>query len=145
MRVEHAVTLPRPADEVFPWLFDEDKVPQWTSGLEAYERLGDGPLAVGSRIRQSLLVSGQRLSFELEVVRLEPPRAAESRFEAQGFQARNLYSLAGTDGQTRLTQAIEAKVGSFSARLLAPIIEPRLQEKLERDLAALQALPPPGG
>ena len=140
MHVEHTVTLPRPAEEVFPWLFDEDKVPQWTSGLEAYERLDPGPLAVGSRIRQSLVVSGQRLSFELEVVRLEPPHAAESRFTMQGFDARNVYSLAGADGQTTVRQAIDAKGRGFSARLLAPVIQPRLQDKLERDLAALRDL-----
>jgi len=140
MRVEHAVTVPRPADEVFPWLFDEDKVPRWTSGLEAYERLDPGPLAVGSRIRQALLVSGQRLAFELEVVRLEPPHGAESRFSTQGFEARTVFTLAPADGQTRVQQTIEAEVGGFKARMLAPIIAPRLQEKLERDLAALRAL-----
>jgi carbon monoxide dehydrogenase subunit G len=140
MRIEHAVTLPRPADAVFPWLFDEDKVPRWTSGLEIYERLDPGPLAVGSRFRQSLVVSGQRLTFELHVVRLEPPLGAESTFETQGFKARQSWALAAADGETRLTQAIDAKVGSFTARMLAPIIGPRLQEKMERDLATLREL-----
>jgi len=140
MRIEHAVTLPRPAGEVFPWLFDEDKVPRWTSGLDTYEKLDAGPLAVGSRIKQSLVVSGQRLSFELEVVSLDPPRAAESRFETQGFKARQLYALTSSDGQTTLTQTIQADVSSFTARMLAPMIEPRLQEKVERDLAALRGL-----
>jgi len=140
MRIEHAVTLPRPAADVFPWLFDEDKVPQWTSGLETYEKVDPGPLAVGSRIKQSLVVSGQRLSFELEVVSLDAPRAAEGRFETQGFKARQRFSLAGSDGQTTLTQVLEADVNSFTARMLAPMIQPRLQEKVERDLAALRGL-----
>lgn len=139
MRIEHAVTLPRPADDVFPWLFDEDKVPRWTSGLETYEKLDPGPLAVGSRIRQSLLVSGQRLSFDLRVVRLDPPRTAESTFETRGFKATQIWTLASSDGGTRVTQVIQAKA-SLSARLLQPIIEPRLQAKVERDLAALREL-----
>jgi carbon monoxide dehydrogenase subunit G len=139
MRIEHAVTVPRPADAVFPWLFDEDKVPRWTSGLETYEKLDPGPLAVGSRIRQALLVSGRRLEFELHVVRLEPPRTAESTFEMQGFKATQTWTLASADGGTRVTQVIDAKP-SFSARLLQPIIEPRLQAKVERDLGALREL-----
>jgi carbon monoxide dehydrogenase subunit G len=140
MRIEHAVSLPVATDAVFPWLFDEDKVPRWTSGLETYERLDSGPLAVGSRFKQALVVSGQRLTFELHVVRLEPPHGAESTFETQGFKARQSWVLAASGGETRLTQAIDAKVGSFSARMLAPMIQPRLQEKMERDLAALRAL-----
>ena len=44
------------------------------TGLERYEPLEPGPLTVGSRIRQELVVSGQHLNFELEVARLEPPR-----------------------------------------------------------------------
>ncbi len=140
MRIEHAVTLPRPAADVFPWLFDEDKVPRWTSGLETYEKLDPGPLAVGSRIKQSLVVSGQRLSFESEVIALDAPRSAESRFETQGFKARQVFTLAGGDGETTLTQTLEADVASFTARMLAPMIEPRLQDKVERDLAALRGL-----
>jgi len=138
VHVEHTVSIPRPAAEVFPWLFDEDKVPRWTSDLESYERLDQGPLSVGSRIRQALVVGGQRLSFELELVRLEPPHAAEGRFSLQGFEATNLYSLAEADGATRVTQAIDARAKSFKARVLAPALEPRLQRKLEADLARLR-------
>ena len=41
------ISVPKPPAEVFPWLLDEDKVPQWTTRLEVYEVLGDGPLGVG--------------------------------------------------------------------------------------------------
>ena len=40
----HTVSVPKPPAEVFPWLLDEDKVPQWTGRLEEYEVLGDGTL-----------------------------------------------------------------------------------------------------
>ena len=34
----HTVEIPRPPAEVFPWLLEEDKVPQWTGNLETYEQ-----------------------------------------------------------------------------------------------------------
>ena len=70
---ERSVEIPRPPAEVFPWLFEEDKVPQWTTGLEHYERLDSGPLGQGARFRQQLEVSGQRFTVELEVFEYDPP------------------------------------------------------------------------
>ena len=32
----HSVELSQPPAEVFPWLLEEDKVPQWTSDLQSY-------------------------------------------------------------------------------------------------------------
>jgi carbon monoxide dehydrogenase subunit G len=125
---------------VFPWLLDADKVPRWMTGLEAYEPLEPGPLRVGSRIRQELSVSGHQLRFELEVTRLEPPRAAVLRFAGSGFKAANEYAIVpAADGST-VTWVISGDTTSFKARLIAPMVQAKLQEKLERDLARLRAL-----
>ena len=59
----HTVEVPKPPAEVFPWLLEEDKVPQWTGRLREYEVLGDGTLGAGTRIRQVLTVSGQPLDL----------------------------------------------------------------------------------
>ena len=32
LRCESTVTIAKPPQEVFPWLVDADKVPQWMSG-----------------------------------------------------------------------------------------------------------------
>ena len=140
MRCESAVAVPKPPDEVFPWLLDADKVPRWMTGLQAYEPLDPGPLAVGSRIRQELSVSGQLLKFELHVAELEPPRRALLRFEGSGFKAANEYSVASADGGARVTWVISGDTTSFKAKLIAPMVQAKLQEKLETDLARLRAL-----
>jgi uncharacterized protein YndB with AHSA1/START domain len=139
-RFEHAVDIARPPAEVFPWLFDDDKVPRWTSSLASYEQVGNGPVTVGSRFRQTLDVKGRRITVDLEVTRVEAPHAAESRFSEHGFDVTTAYALADSPAGTRLTQTVDAGFGSFSARMLAPIVEPYLREKLERDLAALRDL-----
>ena len=138
-RFEESVTIARPASEIFPWLFDADKVPRWTTALESYERIGDGPLAAGARFRQTLAISGRRITVELEITRFEPPAGAESRFSEHGFDVVTTYALREQAGETRLTQTLDAGFGSFSARLLAPIVEPYLKAKITKDLAALRA------
>ena len=67
------VEIPRPPEEVFPWLLEEDKVPRWTGHLESYERLGGGELGNGSRVRQVLEVSGRTIDVELEITAYDPP------------------------------------------------------------------------
>ena len=140
MRSEIEVSLPRPPAGVFPWLFDDDKVPRWTSALEAYEGPGSGGLAVGSVVRQRLEVAGQRLALDMEVVRLDVPGLAELRFEAAGIAMLNRYVLAPGGEGTLLRQELEAEPQGFKARMLAPILQPRLEEKLRGDLARLREL-----
>ncbi len=136
----HTVTVPRPPEQVFPWLLEEDKVPQWTSRLEAYDIIGDGPIGHGTRIRQVLTVKGQQLDVELEVAAYDPPRAAESRFSLQGIDVATVYSLTPVAGGTELTQSLDGNATSFKARMLLPMVQPHLEGKVAEDLERLREL-----
>ena len=136
----HTISVPKAPGELFPWLLEEDKVPQWTTRLEAYEVIGDGPLAHGARIRQVLTVSGQQLDLVLEITRYDPPGFAESRFSTNGLDVVTTYALRESDRGTELTQSLEGKASGFKARLLLPVVQPKLEEKLTEDLGRLRAL-----
>ena len=135
-----STTIAKPPEEVFPYLFDDDKVPQWTTGLERYERLDGGALGKGSKFREVLEVSGQRIDGELEITAYDPPRGAESRTEVRGVDLIFRYDLQPDGSGTRLTQSVEAKGGGLKGRVLIPVIQPHLERKLEADLNALKAL-----
>jgi uncharacterized protein YndB with AHSA1/START domain len=139
-RTERSLTIAKPPEEVFPYLFEDDKVPQWTTGLQRYERLDSGPLRTGSRFHETLDVSGQRIDGELEITRYDPPRGAESRTEVRGVDLVFSYDLQPDGAGTRLTQSVEAKGGGLKGRVLIPVIQPHLERKLEADLAALASL-----
>jgi carbon monoxide dehydrogenase subunit G len=140
MRCESTVTVEKPAAEVFPWLLDADKVPRWMTGLEVYEPLDPPPLEIGSRIRQELSVSGQQLRFELRVAELDAPGRAVLRFEGSGFNAANEYTVESVGGGSRVTWVIDGETTSFKAKLIAPMVQAKLQEKLDTDLARLRTL-----
>ena len=135
----HTVTIPKPPAEVFPWLLGEDKVPQWTTRLQAYEVRG-GAIARGTRIRQVLTVGGQPLDIEIEVTRYDPPGSAESRFSTNGMDVETTYTLRENGGGTELTQTLEGKASSFKARLLVPVVQPKLEAKIKEDLERLREL-----
>jgi uncharacterized protein YndB with AHSA1/START domain len=136
----HTVSIPKPPAEVFPWLLEVDKVPQWTTRLQSYDVLGDGTLGAGTRIRQVLTVGGQPLDVEIEVVRYEPPGYAESRFSTNGMDVDTTYALREAGGGTELTQTLEGSANGFKARLLMPVVQPKLEAKLTEDLERLREL-----
>jgi hypothetical protein len=136
----HTISVPKPPGEVFPWLLEEDKVPQWTTRLQAYEVLGGGAIGHGTRIRQVLTVSGQALNIELEIIRYDPPGFAESRFSTNGLEVETTYALRAAGAGTELTQTLEGKANGFKARLLVPVVQPKLEAKLTEDLERLREL-----
>jgi uncharacterized protein YndB with AHSA1/START domain len=133
----HSVEIPQPPADVFPWLLEEDKVPKWTGNLQRYEQL-DGVLGTGSRVRQVLEVSGRTIDVELEVTAYEPPSGAQTRFSTNGIEVVSSYALEAAGAGTRLTQTVEAKPSGLTARLLVPVLQPRLAEKLTQDLERLR-------
>ena len=136
----HAVVVREPPDAVFPWLLEADRVPRWTSDLDVYEVLAGGSVREGARIREQLEISGHRFAIELHVTRYDPPRSAESRFSTNGIDVVSVYTLEPEGDGTRLTQSVEAKPRSFGARMLLPVVWPRLQRKLPADLERLREL-----
>lgn len=134
----YTVSVPRTPDEVFPWLFEEDKVPQWTGSLDDYAVIGT--LGEGGRIRQTLEVSGHKVDVEMEITRYAPPHEAESRFSMSGLAVVTTYALSANGGGTELTQTLEGNASGFKARMLVPVVQPRLEAKLTEDLERLRAL-----
>ena len=135
----YSVEIPLPPAEVFPWLLEEDKVPQWTGNLESYSQI-DGTLGAGAHVRQVLEISGRRIDVELEITSYEPPNGAETVFSTNGIEVVNAYALEATGSGTRLTQSVDAKPSGLTARMLVPIIQPRLEQKLTEDLERLREL-----
>ncbi|HEY7075012.1 MAG TPA: SRPBCC family protein [Solirubrobacteraceae bacterium] len=139
-RFSHSIEVGQPPESVFPWLLEEDMVPRWMGHVREYAHLAPGPVTRGSRLRQTIELHGSRVSFEIEVLRYDFPRAAEARFETNGVEVLNLYALDPAGGGTRLTQSMDAKPTKLSARMLIPVVQPRLERKLTDDLERLRAL-----
>jgi carbon monoxide dehydrogenase subunit G len=132
----HSIDVPKPPAEVFPWLLEQDKVPRWTSDLASYEQ--SGPLGQGAKVRQVLSMGGNHITLELEVTGYDPPRSAESRFSTNGVEVVNTYTVEPAGEGSRVTQELDAKAASFTARILIPVVQGRLQKKLTDDLEKLR-------
>ena len=50
------------------------------------------------------------------------------------------YALRANGDGTELTQTLDGKANGFKARLLLPVVQPKLEEKIAEDLARLREL-----
>jgi carbon monoxide dehydrogenase subunit G len=132
----HSIDVPKSPAEVFPWLLEADKVSQWTSDLSAYEPAG--PLADGTEIRQVISIGGSHITLNMTLDRYEPPTAAVVSFSTNGVDVTNTYAVEANGNGSRVTQGLDAKASSFTARMLIPVIQGRLEKKVTDDLERLR-------
>jgi len=134
----HSIDVPKAPAEVFPYLLEADKVPQWTSDLSSYEPAG--PLADGTEIRQVIAIGGSHITLNMTLERYEPPTGAVVAFSTNGVDIVNTYAIQASGSGSRVTQGLDAKASSFTARMLIPVVQGRLEGKLKTDLDRLRDL-----
>lgn len=136
--VSHAVTVPAPPEVVFPWMLDADKVPLWVDGVSSYEVVGGGAPALGSRLRQTLTVSGFTMTAESEVVVYEAPRLAATEAETNGMAVRIEYRVEPHAEGSRVTQSIAVRPQGLKAKMIAPMVRGQMDAKVPGDLERLR-------
>ena len=101
IEVEHTLEIARPRDEVFEYLTDVSRLPEWQSSAESAEL--EGELREGARIKEVRTFMGRRANSTLEVSEYVPP----SRFSLRVVEGPIHYSvehaLEAVDGRTRIT------------------------------------------
>ena len=108
----HSVELSQPPEDVFPWLLEEDKVPQWTSDLQSYAV--DGPLGAG-RAGAPEARRRRRPEADMEIVALRPAARRGDALRDQRREGRRAPTCSSRPARgTRLTQTLEAKAGGLT-------------------------------
>ena len=101
--------------------------------------LGGLPVAVGTRSRDVISSFGRTVEIDVEVIGLVDQQLLELRVDSGAFSGTVSYRLARRDALTVLTVTSDTEFKGIY-RLSAPLIAPRLQTKLDEDLAALKRL-----
>lgn len=150
-RCDQAVTLPRPAAVVFPWLVEPSLRKRWQGGLIESVPMGDAAARVGARSREVVVVDGERFELTATLAALEPPRRIGVHLESPLFTDELEMTLEDAgDGASRLSYRSAVRYGSLLLRLLSPLIAQKAEAKLTADLDRLrtellaQPAQPPG-
>ncbi len=132
------VLLHAPPEEVFAYVSDLMRHPEWSGGPLKIERVSSGPIAVGSEYR-SLGGEKERLN-ELRVTRYEPP--ARFTFVAKDPRAdiTHEFTFRPQAAGTLMERAVTATMPPLAAFMFRYVLYPRRGKPLmDKALAALKA------
>ena len=139
VRVEEHVTIDRPIEEVFTYLSDIDRQPEWVSSLSESTRTSSGPTAPGTTYRQVVKLLGRRIEANCEITEYEPPTLYAFRGVNGPMHVQMRFTLTPEGQGTRVTQVVEGESGGFF-RLADPILARTMQKQFAADLETLKTM-----
>ena len=137
VRIELTIDVARPAEDVFTYLVDLDRLPEWQES--AVESRADEPLAEGVRIFECRRALGREVHSELEVTEFDRPRRLMLKTLKGPVKFTVDHRLAEADGGTRLTVVAEGKAGGLM-RLGEPMLARTVEAEMQKDFDRLKGL-----
>jgi uncharacterized protein YndB with AHSA1/START domain len=135
IEVEHTFEIERPVEEVFAYLTDVARLPEWQSSAESAEL--EGELAEGARIMEVRTFMGRRATSTLEVTEYDPPRRFSLHVVEGPIQYAVEHALEAVDGRTRITFVGRGETGRVP-RLMHGTVRRAVERQFLKDLEALK-------
>ena len=137
-KVDSAVTIARPVEEVFAYVLDlESNGPAWAPDLESVEKTSEGPVGAGTTFRQVQNLMGKRRDTSLRFTGVETNRKIEAEADLGPIAPRMKLMFEPVDGKSRVTARGDANPkGVF--KLLSPLIARQGQRMWDARLAGLR-------
>jgi uncharacterized protein YndB with AHSA1/START domain len=133
--VEHTVEIDRPIEEVFAYLTDVERLPEWQASVS--EVHADGPVGAGSRFRDVREFMGRRAASTLEVSTYEPPRRFSLRVVEGPIQYEIDHTLEEVGDRTSVRFSGRGETTRVP-RLLRGVVERAVERQLVQDADALK-------
>ena len=143
VKVEISLHINRPVADVFKYMNDPTRMPEWNSTIEEATP-SETPVKVGTRVRSRLRMLGRKIEGTYEVVELEPNKRVVNKSD-EPFPWKAIITFQSENGGTRLVSAAEGELGGFfklSEPIFARIMRKQLQAQYETAKELLEAQVP---
>lgn len=134
-----AVSVARPAEEVFAFLMECENNLLWQSGLEDVWQITAGEVGLGTRVCEVRRFLGRRVSSEFEVVTYEPPRRCTTRAVRAPVPFEATYTV-GAAGRGAVITATGCVPHRALPRLVARATGVLAQQEIEASLHRLKGV-----
>ena len=111
----------RPPKEVFDFIAASDNAPKIVPSVTSMVKLTEGPVRVGTRYRETRLMSGKEHQAELEIVEFEPTQKYAMRNVTDGIETVYRYNFQPERDGTRIDLVCEVKAKGIK-KLMLPMI-----------------------
>jgi carbon monoxide dehydrogenase subunit G len=130
MTVEESVVVARPPAEVYDFVADLERAPEWQSSLESVD------VERGVEVRT---FAGHRREASFDVTQHERPTRYGVESRSGPVRARAVFAFTPVDEGTQVDFRLDVEVGG-AARLAAAMMRGRLAREARQNLARLSEL-----
>jgi uncharacterized membrane protein len=134
-----SVEISRSPHDVFDYVNDLSRHPEWQIGLVGVEVEGDEPTQKGTRARETRKVPGGKQTYEYEITEHDPPRVAGFQVLTGPVRPQGRLTLTPLDDgkRTRVDFTIEFK-GHGLGKLLLALVNRDARKTVPQDLQLLK-------
>ena len=137
IKVEHSVTINKPAADVFAYIVDPANTVKYDDELLESKLLTPGPIAVGSVITDKRKFIGREMDSELKVTAYEPNSRFALKVTKGPVPFEITYTLSAAGGGTQFNVKAEGEPGGFF-KLAGGMVAKQLQASLEKTSAKIK-------
>ncbi len=145
MKISESITIGAGRERVFGVFSDIPNAAQRIEGITRIEMLGDGPVGVGTKWRETRLIFGREHTETLEITQFRAPEFYEVGSESCGTFYRSSFEFKETaPGTTEVTMMFGGTPRTIVARIMGATLAPMMKRTMHRclasDLAALKRI-----
>jgi uncharacterized protein YndB with AHSA1/START domain len=144
LKLEVSCEIKRPVEEVFAYLTDPAKTPEWNSAVLECRAEPQGPLHVGSKLYIVSRILGRRIEHSAEVTELVPNRKLAHRATSP-FPLEATYLTEPMAGGTKVLVTTVGEPGGFfklAGPALGRISKQQIQAQFDTMKELLEAREP---
>jgi uncharacterized membrane protein len=140
--ITESIEIDKRPEDVFAYLDDVERHGEWQSQIVGVQRQDDGPLRVGSRVKETRRVPGGDRSMTYEVTEHDAPRSSSFKVLDGPIRAVGTISIEpiGDGSRSRLTISIDFEGHGLGGRMLLPIAKGQARKQIPQDQAKLKEL-----
>lgn len=139
LKIEHSLVINRPVEEVFEFMTDPEKTPQYESGLLESGLTSEGPVGVGTTYREVRQFLGKRMESINEVTEYEPNSKFGFKTSSGPIPVEGNVTFESVEGGTRVSVIGQGEAGGFF-KLAESIVGRMARRQLVADYANLKDL-----
>jgi len=136
-RAEHSIVIERPPNEVFAYLSDSSKLPEWQASLIEARQETPEAMSAGTKVREVRKFLGKRMESVLEVTAYEPGRELSFKVVSGPLPFHVRQLLERVEVGTRIDVVMEGEPGGFF-KLAEPFVVRAVERELANNLATLK-------
>jgi hypothetical protein len=133
------IVINRPVETVFAFVSDGQNARQWNPELLEAKPLSDGPMGVGTKFQMTYLLPIGRVENVHEVLEYKADECLAVQIISSQLPINYRCLFTPSAGGTQLSLTTAVKTDGMAA-MLAPLVVPRLKQRLTENLNTLKKL-----